>query len=70
MSRLVLRRRQTLATAAVVALLGIGQAFVGNAKVDASDRRPATLPDTVFVAAPPPEATGPDDITRLATRGV
>jgi hypothetical protein len=44
--------------------------FVGNAKVDASDRRPATLPGTVFVAAPPPGATGPDDITRIATPGV
>jgi hypothetical protein len=70
MSRLVFRRRQTLATAAVVAVLGIGQLFVGNAKVDASGRRPATLPGTVFVAAPPPGATGPDDITRLATPGV
>lgn len=44
--------------------------FVGDANVDASDRRPATLPSTVLVAAPPPGATGPDDITRLATPGV
>jgi hypothetical protein len=70
MSCLVFRRRRTLATAAVVAVLGVGQMFAGNAKVDASGRRPATLPGTVFVTAPPPGATGPDDITRLATPGV
>jgi hypothetical protein len=70
MSWLVFRRRRTVATAAVVAVLGVAQAFVGNARVDAASRRPATLPGTVFVAAPPPGATGPDDITRLATPGV
>jgi hypothetical protein len=31
---------------------------------------PSTLPEKTFVAAPPPGATGPDDITPMADPGV
>src|SRR5580700_5037397 len=47
--------------------LGTGQALAAGSN-GAHD--PGLLPGVTFIASPPPGASGPDDITRLGTKGV
>ena len=68
-SRSAMRRRLRAGSMAIgtsIALLSVVGAAAGRSVV--SD--PGMLPGTIFVASPPAGATGPDDITRLATPGV
>jgi hypothetical protein len=59
------------APAVVAALAMLPLAAGGAAAAERNGAHdPGMLPGQIFVASPPPGATGPDDITRLATEGV
>ena len=57
----------TAVSAAVISVLATSAAAAPPPTVSVG---PGTLPGKTFVAAPPPGATGPDDITSLAVPGV
>ena len=65
-----LRRVVRRSTIAVAGTLVLGPLAAGNVAAAGSTIGHGALPATLFVANPPPGATGPDDITRLATDGV
>jgi hypothetical protein len=70
-SRAVCMRPAVVTVAAACAVaIPVLAANAAAAPGHATSVRPATLPGTTFVAAPPPGAKGPDDITALASQGV
>src|SRR6266849_2474390 len=70
-SRTVYMRPMTVTvTAACAVFIPVLAASATAAPGHAMSARPATLPGTTFVAAPPPGAKGADDITALASKGV